>query len=181
MQSSFFYIESERLRLIPLTYEQLCLYSERPEQLAENLHLKNCLIETEEPFKSGFIEASESVWKPKTKENPGHYQWVTNWLIVLKETNETVGGIGFSGLPNEHGETETGYAMDLKHRNKGYMSEALGCLCQWALQQPNMKAIIAHTLPDGIISQKTLINNGFVLVGPTTTDDGDVLLWRKQK
>lgn len=182
MQStSYFCIESEHLELIPLTYEQLCLYTKNIDLLAENLNLKNCRIETEEPFASGFVEAIENFWIPKAKENQAHYQWFTHWLIVLKESRETIGGIGLSGLPNEKGETETGYAMDLKHRNKGYMSEALGCLCDWALQQPNMKAVIAHTMPDGIISQKTLLNNGFELVGPTVTDDGHVLLWRKQK
>ena len=178
MQKPFFYIESERLKLIPLDYDHLCFYAQ-PEKLSLILGIRNCLIETGEPFDEAFNEALENFWKPMTQAHPEQYPWFTNWLIVLKSENATIGGIGLSGLPNDAGETETGYATDIKYRNRGYMSEALACLCEWVFQQPDVKAIIAHTFPDGLISQKTLTNNGFRLVGPEITDDGEVLLWRK--
>lgn len=175
---SYFYIESERLRLIPLNYEHLCAY-QNPELLAQMLDLSMHKIEVEEPFDSGFIEALDNFWKPKVLANPADFQWFTNWLIVLKDTKRSIGGIGLVGLPNEKGETETGYGIDLNHREKGYISEALGCLTQWAFLNPDLKAIIAHTLIETNASQTVLKKNGFVLIGPTVTDDdGDVLQWR---
>lgn len=179
---SYFYIESERLRLIPLNYEHLCAYTE-PEKLAQLLDLSLHKIEMEEPFASGFLGALENFWKPKVLANTANYQWFTNWLIVLKETKRSIGGIGLRGLPNENGETETGYGIDLNHRGKGYVSEAVKCLTNWAFQQPNVKAIIAHTLIEPNASQAVLQKNGFVLIGKIfdEEDEQEVLKWRLEK
>jgi RimJ/RimL family protein N-acetyltransferase len=173
-----FYIESEEIGLLPLNYEQLCLYGQ-PELMAKTLGLRNCLIQCGEPFDEAFEDALENFWKPMSKENPQDYEWFTNWLIVLKFENTTIGGIGLSGKPNEKGETETGYAIDIHYRGKGYMTQALALMCKWFFEQNDTKSLIAHTMPNGIISQKTLIKNGFELIGPEVTDDGEVLLWRK--
>ncbi len=147
--------------------------------MAKTLGLRNCLIQCGEPFDEAFEDALENFWKPMSKENPQDYEWFTNWLIVLKFENTTIGGIGLSGKPNEKGETETGYAIDIHYRGKGYMTQALALMCKWFFEQNDTKSLIAHTMPNGIISQKTLIKNGFELIGPEVTDDGEVLLWRK--
>lgn len=174
-----FYIESEEIGLLPLSYEQLCLYGQ-PELMAKTLGLRNCLIKCGEPFDAAFDDALENFWKPMCEENPDDFQWFTNWLIVLKSENTAIGGIGLSGKPDESGETETGYAIDVDYRGKGYMTEALSLMCNWYFEQQNASSLKAHTFPDGIISQKTLIKNGFLLIGPEVTEDGEVLLWRKR-
>ena len=171
-----FYIESERLRLIPLNLHQLRIYTQ-PEALAENLGLKAAKVETEPFFQNEFDDALQNHWAPLVEKNPDNYFWFTNWLIVLKEENIAVGGIGVSGLPNEKGECETGYGMDLNHRGKGYATEALACLAQWAFQNPDLKAIIAHTLIDGLSSQKVLQKAGFQFV---KTED-ELILWELKR
>ena len=115
----YFNIESDRLRLIPLTYDHLLL-NDDPDKLAFTLGLVSATIEMEESFNIAYSDALENFWKPNTLKYPKYYKWYTNWLIVLKSSNSAIGGIGLSGMLNAHGETETGYALDLNHRNKGY-------------------------------------------------------------
>ncbi len=172
-----FYIESERLRLIPLNEELLLLYNE-PEKLAEKLQIKSYQVKQEPIFEEGMKDALENFWLPKVKENPADYQWFTHWAIILKKEEIAVGGIGVSGPPNEKGETETGYGLDINQHGKGYATEALQCLAEWAFQHPNLKAIVAHTFPEGHSSQRVLIKNNFQNLGMTTTDDGEVLEWK---
>lgn len=171
-----FYIESERLRLIPLNLDQLRIYN-TPEALAENLGLKSAKVETEPFFQNEFDDALQNHWAPLVEQNPDHYIWYTNWLIVLKEENVAVGGIGVTGLPDENDTCETGYGMDLNHRGRGYASEALVCLTQWAFQNPDLKTIIAHTLIDGLASQKVLQKAGFQFVKA----EDEILLWELKR
>ena len=155
-----FYIESERLRLIPLNLHQLRIYNNANE-LAQELGLNSIKVETGPPFEEEFIDALENHWSPLVEKNPDNYPWFTNWLVVLKEENIGIGGIGLTGLPDENGETETGYGMDLNQRGKGYITEALVCLCQWAFQNPAVKTIVAHTPLDLLNSQRVLQKAGF--------------------
>jgi RimJ/RimL family protein N-acetyltransferase len=171
-----FYIESERLRLIPLNLHQLRIYTDS-EALAENLGLKSAKVETEPFFQSEFDDALQNHWAPLVEQNPDNYIWYTNWLIVLKEMNIAVGGIGVTGLPDENGACETGYGMDLSHRGKGYATEALKCLAQWAFQNPDLKTILAHTLIDGLSSQKVLQKVGFQSV----KTEGELILWELKR
>ena len=171
-----FYIESERLKLIPLNYHQLRIYN-NSEALAENLGLKAAKVETEPFFQSEFDDALQNHWAPLVEKNPDNYIWYTNWLIVLKEENIAVGGIGVTGLPDENGSCETGYGMDLNQRGKGYATEALACLAKWAFQNPDLKTIIAHTLIDGISSQKVLQKAGFQYV----KEEAELILWELKR
>lgn len=171
-----FYIESERLRLIPLNLYQLSIYIHH-EALAENLGLKSAKVETEPFFQREFDDALQNHWTPLVEQNPDNYCWFTNWLIVLKEENIAIGGIGLTGLPDADGACETGYGMDLNHRGKGYATEALVCLSRWAFQSPALKTIIAHTLAEGLASQKVLQKAGFRFVETA----GDLLLWELKR
>lgn len=171
-----FYIESERLRLIPLNLHQLRIYN-NPEALATNLRLTATKVETEPFFQNEFDDALQNHWIPMVENNPDNYKWFTNWLIVLKQENTAVGGIGLAGLPNEHGESEIGYGMDLNQRGKGYATEALVCLSQWAFQNSNLKTIVAHTPLDLQNSQRVLQKAGFLLI----KTENELLRWELTK
>ena len=45
---------------------------------------------------------------------------------------------------------EIGYGLDWKYEHKGYMTEAAGSMCRWALEQEEVRAVIAETEPDGL-------------------------------
>jgi ribosomal-protein-alanine N-acetyltransferase len=89
------------------------------------------------------------------------------WYIILVEgeKREAIGNIGFKGKPDESNTIETGYSIVENHQRKGYASEAVAGLIEWALNQPRIEKVIAETLTDGFPSQKVLKKNGFTFVG----------------
>lgn len=171
-----FYIESERLRLIPLNLHQLRIYN-HSEALAISLGLEVAKVETEPFFQTEFDDALQNYWLPKVEKNADNYVWFTNWLVVQKQENIGIGGIGLAGLPNENGESEIGYCMDLKQRGKGYATEALVCLSQWAFQNENLKIIVAHTPLDLLNSQRVLQKAGFLLI----KTENELLRWELKR
>jgi [ribosomal protein S5]-alanine N-acetyltransferase len=72
--------------------------------------------------------------------------WQTYWLIVVKEASVGAGFIGFKGLPNADGETEIGYGIAPEYQGKGYMTEAVRVLCDWAFSHPFVSAVTATTV-----------------------------------
>ena len=173
-----FFIESPRLRLIPLTNEQLQLHIDDHSHLQKTLGLLPQDLEMESFFQAEMDDAMVTYWLPQTSAHESDYQWFTNWLIVLRAENRCVGGIGLAGLPNEKGETEIGYGMDERYRGRGIAVEALNCLVEWAFEHPHLTAIIAHTPADLLNSQRVLEKTDFELI---KEEEGRMLLWRKGK
>lgn len=166
-----FFIESERLRLIPLTHQQLQLaHTDRP-ALELSLGLNISAMQIDPLYQTEIDDAMINFWLPKTLEHTEQYLWYTSWEIVLKRTNTTIGGIGFGGELNDKGEVETGYMIDGNHHNQGYATEALRTMIRWAFTQANVQAIIVRTYADNLPSRKMMDKCGFNQV-----DDVDGLL-----
>ncbi len=159
-----FFIESLRLKLIPLPHFHLQILQKSRAELEKVLGLNISQQQTEPLFIQEIEDALVNFWLPRTAENPENYPWFTNWEIVLKTKNLSIGGIGLAGLPDEKGETMTGYGLDSNFRNQGFATEALLCLSAWAFEHASLKALIATTYPDNIPSQRVLIKAGFELM-----------------
>ena len=87
--------------------------------------------------------------------------WYTHWLIVHREANLIIGGLGTGGLPNEAGETEIGCFVDKKSEGCGYTTEAVSCFLDWLFEQPALQAVVASTPVEPTASQRVLQKNGF--------------------
>lgn len=70
-------------------------------------------------------------------------KWQTYWLIVVSAENVGVGLAGFKGVPDADGSTEIGYGIAPSYQNKGYMTEAIKALVNWAQEQPSCRRITA--------------------------------------
>lgn len=166
-----FFIESERLRLIPLTHEQLQLTHADRQAMELSLGLNPSAMLVDSLYQHEIDDAMINFWLPKTREHAEQYLWYTSWEIVLKNTNTIIGGMGFGGEPNEIGEVETGYMIDGNHHNKGYATEALRTMIHWAFTHDAVQAIIICTYTDNLPSRKMVDKCGFKQV-----DDVDGLL-----
>ncbi|MFN8347669.1 MAG: GNAT family N-acetyltransferase [Spirosomataceae bacterium] len=171
------YLESNRLRLIPLTTQQLQLHASDYEALQKSLGLIPRSMLMEEYFQIEFDDALANYWLPETAANASNYQWFTNWLIIYKPDNCVAGGIGVAGLPNDGGETEIGYGLDQAYRGLGIAAEALDCLIGWVFQHAFVNAVIAHTPVHLLPSQRVLQRAGFERIN----EENGILLWRKVK
>jgi [ribosomal protein S5]-alanine N-acetyltransferase len=171
-----FYIETKRLRLIPLSHKQLQLLSESRQKLEESLGLNISSMKMDAVFEAEINDALHHFWLPKTKAYPDKFEWYTSWEIVLKESNTIIGGIGFGGYP-ESGSTEIGFMIDKNHHGRGYGGEALEAMTDWAFANSAAQTIIAHTETPNAAAQKVLLRAGF----NRESDDGTIITFKLAK
>jgi ribosomal-protein-alanine N-acetyltransferase len=99
---------------------------------------------------------------PKIKKAGAiNYLFFTFWIVVEKHTRTIVAELGFKGEPNEKGEVEIGYGTMPAQRGRGFMTEAVGGMINWAQVQPDIKYILAETDEKNIPSIKIVQKNNF--------------------
>ena len=161
-------IETERLRLLPLTPHQLAVFASGASQLEELLGVSYQDEKVEGAFQAILPGQAEKVQQDKAR-----YLWHTFWLLVRKQDNVVVGTADFKSPPNEHGNVEIGYGLGAAHRHCGYMTEAVRAMCGWVKRQKNVVHICAQTLRDNLASQRVLQRCSFL-----PSDGADVLCWQ---
>lgn len=78
--------------------------------------------------------------------------------LVLKDTNELIGHVGLSHIPEG---IEIGYAIGEDYQKKGYATEAVQAFTDWAKAHLNLDAIYAIVKSENIGSCKTLEKTGY--------------------
>lgn len=168
-----FEIHTKRLRLIPLNLQNLLLLKENRAAMEKNLNLNISQQVIDPHIQLEFADAID-FWIVRVSQNEENYFWFTNWEVVLKEKNVSIGGIGLTGMPDEQGQVMVGYGLDKNYHNQGYATESLQVLIKWVFENPEVKSIIAETKADNLASQKVLAKNGFI----QQERKEDLLLWR---
>ena len=97
--------------------------------------------------------------------HPDEWEWYAIWMIELKDRTH-IGELCFKGLSKD-GSAEIGYGIAEDYQGRGYATEALSALVDWALKQPNVTCVMAETEPSNIASQKVLSKTGFMPTGET--------------
>jgi [ribosomal protein S5]-alanine N-acetyltransferase len=169
-------IETSRLKLVPLSYEDVLLYKEQPRLLAKSLGV-NYIERQNDPKVLDDIEEAIGFWIENTKKYPEQFEWFTSWEIILKSENVAIGGIGFAGQPDENGKSTIGYGLDIRYHGQGYAREALKALIDWGFQNPNLTLVTAETPEKNFPSHKVLMKNGFSL----ERQDYGFLYWQLPK
>lgn len=156
-------IETERLRLLPLTHRQLAKYILADNSLETELHLNPSSRSISPELK----EALEETILPNVADPNKNYLYSTLWTAIFKLENKMVGDLCFVGEPNPAGEIEIGYGTYEDFRRKGFMTEAVGGMIAWAKTQPGVRAIVASTDKNNPASFGVLQKNNFALCGET--------------
>jgi len=162
-----FILETEKLKLIPLDDYNLRLLVKDRRKMERNLGVKITDTELEE---SEIIALRTSL--QKVIENKEDYLWYTNWVIVLKKENKIIGGLCFKGSPDQKGRVEIGYGMQEEYRCKGYTTEAIKELINWAFSFNNVTEIIAETEKDNLPSHRVLEK-----VGMQKYEENEKMFW----
>lgn len=158
-------IETTRLILHPLTYEQLLKYSRCDNSLEQELNLNT----TSRAISPELKEALEQTILPNVKDPDKNYLYSTLWTAISKAENKMVGDLCIVGEPNVSGEIEIGYGTYDEFQGRGFMTEIVGGIIAWARTQPGIKSITAYTDKTNIASFKVLQNNHFNQAGETDT------------
>jgi len=165
-------IETQRLLLKPLTYDQLISYMRADGSLETELNL----IPAPRIISPELKEALEETILPNVADPGKNYLFSTLWTIILQADKRMIGDLCFMGEPDAAGEIEIGYGTYEDFRNHGFMAEAVGGIIQWALKEPGIKGIVASTEKANIASYTVLEKNKFVKTGETET----LYNWRLQ-
>ncbi len=147
-------IETKRLVLFPYTAENLRLFNEDLQAFEQMYGVKYQGEELDHLLRNFLIRLQKEI-----EEEPEHYLYFTEFLIVLKEDDRIIGSIDYKHIP-EDGVTEVGYGIHPLHQNKGYMSEALKGFLDFG-KRIGIRKVLADTRKDNIASQKVLQNCGF--------------------
>ncbi|ULQ54902.1 GNAT family N-acetyltransferase [Flavihumibacter rivuli] len=166
-------LETNRLYIRPLSYDHLVQYTDLDNSLENSLGL--------EPYPRSLPgelkEALEQAILPMVKQAGDDLLYCTLWTIIEKEHNRMVGDLCFKGAPNAAGEIEIGYGTYADFQGRGFMTEAIGRILQWAFNQPGVQAVIAETDKGNIASHQTLKKNGFEVY----KEEGEMIWWRLRK
>ena len=156
-------VETERLLLKPLTYDQLVNYINCDNSLETELKLNKSSRTISPELK----EAFEQTILPNVADKSKNYLYSTLWTAISKAENKMVGDLCIVGEPNAQGEIEIGYGTYDEFQNKGFMTEAVSGMITWAKTQLEVTAIIASTEKTNTPSFKVLEKNGFIKTGET--------------
>ncbi len=115
------------------------------------------------------ITTGEELLKEKEKNRGGYKTYdrsVLHFKLVLKETNEVIGGCGYHNWYFNHRRAELGYALTKEaHKKKGYMSEAVSTVLDYGFNFMNLNRIEACIGPENIASLSLIGKFGFTKEG----------------
>lgn len=153
-------IFTQRLQLIPLDLNQLELALKDLEAFEKSLN-----INMMRPWITERVRRAIGMKIDKMqKANISQHDWLTYWLIVIKDENVGAGMLGFKGFPDENGSTEIGYGIDEAYQGKGNMREAVQALTDWAFTHHFCSVITASEV-ENPASRRLLEKLGAHLVG----------------
>lgn len=99
----------------------------------------------------------------------------TIWAIVLKETGEAIGCMGYMpewemNLPAREGEPLVGYWVGKPYWNKGICTEALQLMLDYIRRETDYVSLIGSHYVDNPASGRVMEKCGFVPTGETAVD-----------
>lgn len=153
-------LETERLWLYPLSDAQM-----------------RQLIETEQDpeMRQAYGEMLQGCL-----DEPENRIWYAAWHMELKEAPGRIAGdLCFKGIAAD-GMTEIGYGLRPGYCGRGYMTEALISVTQWALRQNGITRVEAETEQSNTASQKVLSRAGFAPTG-TAGEEGPRFVYKGEK
>lgn len=146
---------TERLTLIPCTEESISI------------------IRTSEEYEMG---PHINKYLGELKEDSTLLGWGV-WFVINQENNTVIGDIGFKGKPNSENIVEIGYGIVPSAQGKGYATEAVQKLIDWAFSNKNINKIVAECLDENIPSIRVLEKLQMKRMG----SENNMLKWQLEK
>jgi RimJ/RimL family protein N-acetyltransferase len=155
-------IRTQRLQLTPATSDLVSAALEGPAALAAALKARVPPTWPPEFLDSAALEFT----RDRLTEAPDDGEWWMYFLVLPAAGVERVlvGTAGYKGPP-AHGTVEVGYGIVTDHQRRGYASEAVRGLVARAFLVPEVRRVIAETLPELTPSIGVLRKCGFELIG----------------
>lgn len=141
-----------RLKIIPLSKDQLVMYLEEPEVFIRQIYPVSRNILTDTLRRAIHMKIERMASTPAEDR-----AWLTYWLIVITSEGYGAGMVGFKGAPDKRGWVEIGYGIDPDFQNRGYMTEAVQHMINWAFSDARCTRILApDTFRSNLASNRVL-------------------------
>ncbi len=85
------------------------------------------------------------------------------WAVVEKSSGALIGSIGLAGVPGSRGSAEAGYSLGQRWWNRGYATEALREVLDFAVHRVGYKRIIAKHAIENPASGRVMQKAGMSL------------------
>ncbi|HEX3022913.1 MAG TPA: GNAT family N-acetyltransferase [Lachnospiraceae bacterium] len=164
-------LETGRLMLIPITLE---IARELLQGGRKEMEKLGVIMDSNWPTDDTMDILPIILQSLEVSKEPSGFE---TWMIVRKDDRRVIGDIGFFGKPNEEGEVQIGYGLVKQEHGKGYGTEALKAIVDWALSQEEVKVIQADCLLDNITSASILRKVGM----QETKRDEELIYWEYRK
>ncbi|MFL5680814.1 MAG: GNAT family N-acetyltransferase [Chloroflexota bacterium] len=106
--------------------------------------------------------------------------WVARAMVLTDEqgVRRLVGSVGFHGPPNDDGRVEVGYHVEPEFRRRGFATEAVRALLDWAWREHSISRFRASVAPTNMASLAVVGGLGFRQTGRQWDDiDGEELVF----
>jgi len=156
MKSAPVLLESKRLRLYPLSLQEMKFATQYG--FVEKTPTRNAFYLCVR--QKGMVRRA---YERMLEQPEAKHLWFTVWLMVLISNKEPVGAIGFEGLQPD-GSTQIEYILSAAYVGEGLTSEAVPAMVGWAFAREDCVRITAVAGTYNIGSQKVLEKSGFTLL-----------------
>lgn len=115
------------------------------------------------------LHKAKSIISKRSIVFKGH-RWLYELGLFLKETGSFIGIISLYDVSKPDNKAKLGYWIGKGYRNKGYVSEGIKRILDFAFDELSLNKVSAKSLEDNEISNKILKKMGFRLVGVSKLD-----------
>jgi RimJ/RimL family protein N-acetyltransferase len=117
---------------------------------------------------------------PEVDRDPAVLPWVARAMVLTDELGvpRVIGSVGFHGPPNEDGAVEIGYHVEPGFRRRGFATEAVRALLDWAAAEHGIRRFRASVSPSNDRSLAVVGRLGFRQTGVRWDElDGEQLVF----
>lgn len=152
-----------RLDLVPATAASLAAAIDGPASLAAQLD-----ADVPPTWPPEFLDEAALRWvMERVRDRPADAEHWMYFMLLRGAGGRSmlIGTAGYKGPPTEDGTVEVGYGVVADHRRQGFASEAVVGLLHRAFECPDVRRVIAETLPVLVGSIGVLRRCGFRFIG----------------
>lgn len=118
--------------------------------------IERLIEQSDEEMKKAYGEMLEGCQKDSANRI-----WYAPWKMSLRGDTKYIGDLCFKG-PAKKNAVEIGYGIEPAYEGKGYTTEAVKAMIEWAFRQSGVYFVEAETEPDNKASQRILEKCGFM-------------------
>ncbi len=137
------FLETKRLKLIPLFPDQLLMLRDDPKTLYHSL----ALVYDDAPIKQEVLQLIGQQHS-KMLADPNFMSFHTLWIITLLEEKRVIGIVYFDGPATQTGMVTLKGSLHKNYRGHSYMREAYDIIRKWAFSKKEVIMMLAYADED---------------------------------